>query len=89
MCPLCRVAHKADREYIWHFFDVGADQGESLDTVRHAFGFCAEHIEMLRRPRLVGQLRRADLSSQQPGALQRNQPRRWTCRTCWSTDSIR
>jgi uncharacterized protein DUF6062 len=49
MCPLCRVAHKADREYIWHFFDVGADQGESIDAVRRAYGFCAEHIEMLRR----------------------------------------
>lgn len=49
ICPLCRVAHKADREYIWHFFDEGADRGESIDAVRHAFGFCAEHIEMLRR----------------------------------------
>jgi hypothetical protein len=49
MCPLCRVAHKADREYMWHFFDEGADQGESIDAVRHAFGFCSEHIEMLGR----------------------------------------
>jgi hypothetical protein len=49
MCPLCRVAHKADREYIWHFFDEGADQGESIDAVRRACGFCVEHIEMLRR----------------------------------------
>ena len=54
MCPLCRVAHKADREYIWHFFDEGADRGESIDTVRHAFGFCAEHIEMLRRIEVDG-----------------------------------
>jgi hypothetical protein len=54
MCPLCRVAHKADREYIWHFFDEGADQGESIDTVRNAFGVCAEHIEMLRRIDLDG-----------------------------------
>lgn len=54
MCPLCRVAHKADREYIWHFFDEGADRGESIDTVRHAFGFCAQHIEMLRRIELDG-----------------------------------
>ncbi len=49
MCPLCRVAHKADREYIWHFFDEGADSGEAIDRVRAAFGFCSEHIEMLRR----------------------------------------
>ena len=54
MCPLCRVAHKADREYIWHFFDVGADQGESIDALRRACGFCAEHIEMLRRIDMEG-----------------------------------
>ena len=54
MCPLCRVAHKADREYIWHFFDEGSDQGESIDAVRRAFGFCDQHIEMLRRIELDG-----------------------------------
>jgi hypothetical protein len=27
MCPLCRVAHEADREYMWHFFDEAADRG--------------------------------------------------------------
>ena len=54
MCPLCRVAHKADREYIWHFFDEGADQRDSIDTVRRACGFCAEHIEMLRRIEVDG-----------------------------------
>jgi Family of unknown function (DUF6062) len=54
MCPLCRVAHKADREYIWHFFDEGSDQGESIDAVRQACGFCAEHIEMLRRIEIDG-----------------------------------
>jgi hypothetical protein len=54
MCPLCRVAHKADREFIWHFFDEGADRGESIDAVRYAFGFCAEHIEMLRRIEIEG-----------------------------------
>lgn len=54
MCPLCRVAHKSDREYIWHFFDEGADQGESIDAVRRARGFCDEHIEMLRRIEIEG-----------------------------------
>jgi hypothetical protein len=54
MCPLCRVAHKADREYMWHFFDEGADQGESIDAVRSAFGFCSDHIEMLRRIEMEG-----------------------------------
>lgn len=54
MCPLCRVAHKADREYIWHFFDEGADRGEVVDVVRRAYGFCAEHVEMLRRIEVDG-----------------------------------
>jgi hypothetical protein len=49
MCPLCRVAHKADREYIWHFFDEGSDQGDMIDAVRGACGFCAEHVGMLSR----------------------------------------
>lgn len=49
MCPLCRVTHKADREFIWHFFDQGADQDDALDAVRRAFGFCAEHTGMLSR----------------------------------------
>lgn len=49
MCLLCRVAHKADREYIWHLFDEGSDQQESIEAVRHACGFCDQHIEMLRR----------------------------------------
>jgi hypothetical protein len=54
MCLLCRIAHKADREYIWHFFDEGADQGEPVETVRRACGFCAEHVEMLRRIEVDG-----------------------------------
>ena len=47
ICPLCRVAHKADREYIWHFCDEGADQEESIDKVRQACGFCRDRIAML------------------------------------------
>lgn len=49
MCPLCRVAHKADREYIWHFYDEGSNDIDALEGVRAAFGFCGEHMEMLRR----------------------------------------
>jgi sarcosine oxidase delta subunit len=49
MCPLCRVAHKADREYIWHFYDERSNDMGAVDEVRRAYGFCAEHIEMLRR----------------------------------------
>lgn len=49
ICPLCRVAHKADREYIWHFYDEQSNDMDAVQEVQYAFGFCAEHIEMLRR----------------------------------------
>jgi len=49
MCPLCRVAHKADREYIWHFYDEQSNDMATIEGVQRAYGFCAEHIEMLRR----------------------------------------
>jgi hypothetical protein len=49
MCPLCRVAHKADREYIWHFYDERSNDMSAIDDVRRAYGFCGWHIEMLRR----------------------------------------
>jgi len=49
MCPLCRVAHKSDREYIWHFYDERSNDMGAIEEVRRAFGFCAEHIGMLRR----------------------------------------
>jgi hypothetical protein len=49
MCPLCRVGHKADREYAWHFYDERSNDGAVVDQVSGAFGFCAEHVEMLRR----------------------------------------
>ncbi len=48
-CPLCRVAHKADREYIWQFYDERSNDGAVIDGVSRACGFCSEHIEMLRR----------------------------------------
>ena len=34
-CPLCHVAHKLDREYIWHFFDGYSDSGEAMDELGH------------------------------------------------------
>jgi hypothetical protein len=49
MCPLCRVAHKADREYIWQFYDERSNDDAVIEQVSRAFGFCAEHVEMLRR----------------------------------------
>jgi hypothetical protein len=70
MCPLCRVAHKADREYIWHFFDEGADSDEQIDQVRAAYGFCAEHVEMLRRLEMEGLKSTLALSTMFADALQ-------------------
>ncbi len=49
LCPMCRVAHKADREYIWHLYDEGSNDMDVIEGVQRAFGFCDEHIEMLRR----------------------------------------
>jgi hypothetical protein len=54
MCPLCRVAHKLDREYIWYFFDVYSGQDEALDALRGAHGFCFEHAQALRRLEVDG-----------------------------------
>jgi hypothetical protein len=48
MCPLCHVAHKLDREYMWHFFDEYSDSGEAIDQLRAAGGFCAGHAAQLR-----------------------------------------
>lgn len=53
-CPLCRVEHKTNREYIWHFFDEGADRGDAIDAVSQACGVRATHIEMLRRIEVDG-----------------------------------
>lgn len=49
MCPLCRVAHKADREYVWHFSEEGCGNEDTMAAMAHAHGFCAEHAEMLLR----------------------------------------
>jgi len=49
MCPLCRVAHKADREYMWHFSEEGSGDGRTLAALAQAHGFCADHVRMLER----------------------------------------
>lgn len=49
MCPLCRVAHKADREYVWQFSEEGFGDEETMQLVARAHGFCMEHADMLRR----------------------------------------
>jgi hypothetical protein len=99
MCALCRVAHKADREYIWHFFDEGADSGDQIDRVRAAYGFCAEHIEMLRRLEIEGMKSTLAISTMfadtlkgvvaQLEALSSDQPfRRAQCPACANRDEL-
>ena len=98
ICPLCRVAHKADREYIWHFFDEGADQDDVIETVRHAFGFCAEHVGMLCRIEIDGMQSSlaistmfADMFAGVPGDLRSMDPQaafaRARCPACANRDA--
>jgi hypothetical protein len=54
MCPLCRAAHKLEREYIWYFFDEYSDQQWALDELRASHGFCAAHAEALRQVEVEG-----------------------------------
>jgi hypothetical protein len=54
MCPLCRAAHKLDRECMWNFFDERSSDEDALDQVSAARGFCAEHAEQLRRIEVDG-----------------------------------
>jgi hypothetical protein len=54
LCPLCRVSHKLDREYIWSFFDEWSSQDDHIDGFARARGFCADHAEQLRRTEVVG-----------------------------------
>lgn len=49
ICPLCRVSHKADREYIRQFSDEGCGDAEAMAGLAAAHGFCAEHAAMLQR----------------------------------------
>ena len=54
VCPLCRVAYKMDGEYMWAFFDDYSSDDGTLDRLREARGFCAEHAERLRRLEVDG-----------------------------------
>jgi Family of unknown function (DUF6062) len=54
VCPLCRAAHKIDREYVWHFFEQGSMRDDGIDAFAKARGFCAEHAEQLRRVEVDG-----------------------------------
>ena len=52
ICPLCRVAHKADREFVWHFSEEGSGNADVMSAMARAHGFCAEHADMLSEHRL-------------------------------------
>jgi hypothetical protein len=54
MCPLCRVAHKLETEYIWYFFDEYSTETETLDALRRARGLCASHAEAVRHLEVDG-----------------------------------
>ena len=54
VCPLCRVAYKMDGEYMWAFFDEYSQSDSTLDELRRARGFCADHAERLRRLEVEG-----------------------------------
>jgi hypothetical protein len=49
LCPLCHVGHKAEKEYLWYFFDQYSGQDAALDELRAAHGFCLRHAAGLRR----------------------------------------
>jgi hypothetical protein len=54
MCPLCRVAHKLDQEFMWYFFDDYSGEAWALDQLRRARGFCARHADYLKRIEVDG-----------------------------------
>jgi hypothetical protein len=54
MCPLCRVEHKLDGEFMWYFFDEYSGQDWALDELRRSCGFCREHADKLRRIEVEG-----------------------------------
>lgn len=49
ICPLCRVAHKADREYMWNFSEQGWADADTMERLIDARGFCQTHANMLER----------------------------------------
>jgi hypothetical protein len=54
MCPLCRVAHKLEREYMWYFFDDYSGDADALDALRRSQGFCRDHAEQFRHLEVDG-----------------------------------
>jgi len=39
ICPSCRVAHKADREYMWQFSEDGFGNEATMAALARARGF--------------------------------------------------
>jgi hypothetical protein len=54
MCPLCRVVHKVDQEFMWYFFDEYSGEAWALDGLRRSRGFCAPHADYLKRIEVDG-----------------------------------
>jgi len=54
VCPLCCVAYKIDGEYMWAFFDEYSNEETTLNQLRRARGFCAEHAGRLQRLEVEG-----------------------------------
>jgi hypothetical protein len=96
ICPLCRVAHKADREYVWQFSEEGFGDEETMQLLARARGFCVEHAEMLRRIDVAMQSMLgvstiyaelfSDLESELTGLDVERSCERGTCPACVSRD---
>src|ERR1039457_1517685 len=71
MCPLCRVAHKLDREYIWYFFDERSSHEDHINAFSRARGFCRDHTEQLRRTEVDGLQSTLGISNLYLAALKR------------------
>ena len=54
MCPLCHVAQKLDREYVWYFSDEWSSDEATIEAFAKARGFCAEHAEKLKIVEVLG-----------------------------------
>lgn len=68
-CPLCRVAHKAEREFLWYFFDEYSSHADSLDELRASHGCCAPHADGLRRIEVDGLKSTLGISQTYEGTL--------------------
>jgi hypothetical protein len=54
MSPLCWVAHMADREYLWDFFEEYSTTEAGIEALQASGGFCLEHAQAPRRLEVEG-----------------------------------